>query len=55
MSIVPEYALKRMDTCNSCELLLRPQKVCLTCACFMPLKTTFKGVECPEGKWGKIA
>lgn len=49
-----EVAKQRMDTCLSCDYLIKPTNQCQKCGCFMKLKTTLKGSECPVGKWTKV-
>ena len=49
--IVPDKVRKqRQKTCKNCEELNKIS-VCENCGCFMPVKTLFKGFECPLGKW----
>lgn len=40
----------RLNICNSCEFL-SSIKFCKKCKCFMPVKTYFKKLKCPIGKW----
>jgi len=51
----PEYAVKRLDICASCDRLFKPTYTCKECGCFMKIKTSLKSAECPLGKWGKVS
>lgn len=42
---------KRMQTCLSCEHLIKLTHQCEKCGCFMKLKTKLKDATCPIGKW----
>lgn len=44
---------KRFDTCKACVHFTDVTTQCKVCSCFMKLKTTLLGAECPIGKWGK--
>lgn len=46
-----EQLSKRLDTCNDCELLIRDEKRCGSCGCYLSAKAPFKASKCPEGKW----
>lgn len=52
---LPEYAQKRLEICNACELFRHTTKTCGSCGCFMPAKTVMKTADCPENKWEKVA
>lgn len=41
----------RLEICNKCEWLDKRLVKCKKCGCFMRLKTTLRGAECPIGKW----
>lgn len=42
---------KRLQICESCELLNTVTKTCVACGCFMALKTKLPDAFCPKGKW----
>ena len=45
------FALRRIKICRECEHY--KAFICTQCGCFMPVKTRFKGSECPKQKWLK--
>lgn len=49
------FATDRMEICKSCDLFRKITKTCSVCNCFMPIKSTIKGADCPENKWEKVA
>lgn len=44
-------AKKRLDSCLSCDRLIKVTKQCKECGCFMNLKVKLKDASCPLGKW----
>ena len=42
----------RYDICKSCEKFKSSTKQCDVCNCFMFIKCSLNGSECPIGKWG---
>jgi hypothetical protein len=45
---------ERWGMCQACPELIKLTKQCKKCGCFMKIKTTLPGAECPIGKWGKV-
>jgi hypothetical protein len=41
----------RIETCKSCEHLIKITNTCKKCGCFMSLKTKLEDAVCPIGKW----
>jgi len=41
----------RIETCKSCEYLIKITNTCKKCGCFMSLKTKLENAVCPIGKW----
>jgi hypothetical protein len=46
----PLVKAKRMEICKSCPKLVFGTN-CSVCACFVDLKTNYKGENCPLKKW----
>ena len=44
-------AKKRMDICEECEHYKR--YFCVKCGCVMAVKTKYRSMSCPVGKWNK--
>ena len=44
-------AKKRLDICEECEYY--KNYFCKKCGCVMAVKTKYKFMSCPVGKWGK--
>lgn len=40
----------RLKICKTCDKYAL-KSICSVCKCFMPVKTKFKDVSCPDGKW----
>ena len=49
-----KYHEKRLDICKKCEHFRSWSNQCGKCGCFMNIKTRFRSLECPEGKWKKV-
>lgn len=41
----------RLDICGSCEYLLKQQKRCGLCGCFIEIKSVIDTSKCPVEKW----
>jgi hypothetical protein len=52
-----DFQQERMSICESCDKFNQTIRVCTLCGCFMPLKTTFKLMACPDTppKWDRIS
>lgn len=46
-----ELSKSRLNTCNSCEHLLKLTGNCKKCGCFVAAKTKLKQQKCPINKW----
>ena len=46
-----EEAERRMAVCTACDNIDPVWQTCKLCNCYMPRKTTWRTVGCPEGKW----
>jgi len=44
-------AKKRMDICEECDYY--KNYFCKKCGCVMAVKTKYRSMFCPVGKWGK--
>jgi hypothetical protein len=42
---------KRLETCMSCDYLLKMSNSCKKCGCFVHAKTLLKNSKCPLNKW----
>jgi len=44
---------EKLKICEECEFYKESTKQCRLCGCFMPLKTLFPGMRCPDSppKW----
>jgi rRNA maturation protein Nop10 len=50
---VPEKVRQeRYSICESCEMFNTVTKTCVSCGCFMALKTKLPHAFCPKNKWG---
>lgn len=50
-AIMLPLSRERLKVCNTCNSYNKVVKVCSECYCFMPIKSMFKDVKCPLGKW----
>lgn len=41
----------RMTICKSCQFLQEDSERCLSCGCYVSIKTSWASESCPEGKW----
>lgn len=46
-----ELANQRYEICLSCPELIKIQKRCRKCGCFMKQKVKIERAACPIGKW----
>jgi len=51
MFVSKEEQESRMNTCLSCDRIIKITHQCKECMCFMDLKTKLEGIKCPLGKW----
>lgn len=48
-STPPEFAIERMNVCNSCDKNVK--QVCQLCGCYLQAKTLVKEEKCDINKW----
>lgn len=53
IKVPSEIQEERFNICLQCDKLYKPSSSCKICGCFMKVKTTLPGAECPIKKWGK--
>ena len=41
----------RYEICKACLFYMKTSKMCMKCACIVPIKVKWKQAQCPEGKW----
>lgn len=49
--VTDEIKNKRLSICKQCEYLKLEHYMCKQCGCFMRMKTSLNGTNCPIGKW----
>lgn len=53
-SITPEQKATRLAICEICEFFIAAERRCSRCGCNMDIKSGFRSVQCPEGKWPSL-
>lgn len=49
--VAEDIATSRMNTCLSCDRLIKSTRQCKECGCIMSLKTKIAAATCPLNKW----
>ena len=54
-NVTTEDYIERLEACNSCEHLIKPQMRCGLCGCLLEHKAKWKTTECPDksSRWKK--
>lgn len=54
-AITPEQKAARLAICEGCEFFIAAERRCSRCGCNMDIKSGFRSVQCPVGKWPSLA